>query len=116
MLVNVSITQVNKSNLVSFEATKQINVGESGGLEDSASEISIFISDLRALIAKNAECGYKNAVNGLKKSLPLVLALSSEEDSLTLKYRNFGKFAETALQPTIEQFLRNNIEFTLKHG
>lgn len=114
MLVNVNLTQTNRQGNKSFEASKKVNIGDSG-IESVSLEISDFINDLQKLIKANLKLGY-NPVNGLKKSLPLTLTLATEEDTLVLSFKNFGKFADKATKKQMQTFLSNNIEFADKWG
>jgi len=120
MNLQVSLTQTNKKGGVSFKATKLINVGKDGATSDVATEISSFCKDINTLCDKNKERGYNNAVNGIKKSLPMTIEISSlnEEDAvnLSMEYRNFGKFSREATKANLKGFLADNIEFQEKWG
>lgn len=113
MKVSVIIRQINKSGNKSFEAVANVNIG-SAPLSDVSKEIAAFSKGIVALQEKNAKRGYPTAVNAIKKSLPVELSLVAEGETLTMTYRNYGKFCREATEANLRGFLKDNIEFTEK--
>ena len=115
MLVQFILEQKNAKGKTSFKAVKKVNIGNNE-LSDVSLEIANFSKDIINLCEKNAKLGYRSAINGIKKSLPMTLKLVTEDETLKLSYRNYGKFCHEASKTNIKKFLKNNIEFTQKWG
>lgn len=115
MKIQFSLTQKNKKGNVSFYAVKNVSV-KGTKLVTASSEIAEFTRDIIELVQKNTNLGYRAAVSGIKKSLPLELKIQTAKESVTLNYNSFGKFAHEANQKQIEEFLSNNITFVQKWG
>ena len=111
----VKLTQENKAGNVSFEARKQFYQSDNETYTDLSNIIADFCTDVKELAEKNAKVGYNNLNLKIKKTLPLVLTFESDEDDpITLKFRNFGKFLEGTTRKQLSKFFENNIEFTYK--
>lgn len=115
MNANFILTQSSKNGERSFEIRKTVNLGNSP-ISSVSLEIANFCKDIIELCQKNEKVGYKSAVSNIRKSLKTTLTITSEEETLSLEYRNFGKFAHNSTRENIQSFLKNNIEFTQKWG
>lgn len=113
MKLQVILSQLNKSNNATFKASAIINIGEHG-VESVSKEIAKFCKDVQKLCKQNKAVGL-HTVNNIKKSLPMSIDINGlGEDSdvvVSLFYRNFGKFVETATEDVLCEVLQNNIEF-----
>lgn len=116
MKISVTLKQVNKKGNTSFEASANVDTGKGRKLSDVAKDVANFSKAIVTLQEKNAERGYASAVNGIKKSLPMVLTLRAGKQELTMQYRNYGKFIREATEANIRGFLEDNIDFATKYG
>lgn len=119
MKINFKLTQLDKNNALSYEATKLVNVGESGEIQDVAKEMAEFINDCFELDRKNKELGWNSGVSlRLSKDTFFdIQALGDYADVATsFKLGKFGKFAKNASAEKMESFLKNNIAHNYKHG
>ena len=113
MKITFSLTQKNKKGNTSFEAFHKV---EDAKLINVSAHVAEFTRDIIELVQSNTKVGYRAAVSGLKKSLPLSLKIQANKEVVTLNYKTFGKFAHEANKEQIEQFLTNNIAFVQKWG
>ena len=117
MKLRIELKQKNKtSGNTTFKATANVlNIG-SDNLESCSKEIAAFCKGVVDLQRKNAKRGYKNAVNCIKKTVPMQITISgvgedSDIDTVQLYYRNFGKFVSEATEANLRGFLSDNIKF-----
>ena len=119
MLFNVKLSQVNKANDVTFNASKKISTGKSTELTSIASEISSFCLAFSKLTESNKKRGYNNN-NGIRKSQTMTMVIQGiGEDKdivIELSFRNFGRFVLETTEANLKGLLADNINFLMFHG
>jgi len=117
MLFNVKLSQVNKANDVTFNASKKIQSGEE--MTSIAKEISSFCLAFSKLTEKNKKRGYNNN-NGIRKSQTMTMVIQGiGEDKdivIELSFRNFGRFVLETTEANLKGLLAENINFLMFHG
>jgi hypothetical protein len=107
-MLTIELVQINKAGNTSFKASKKL---DSKDVLDASQDIAKFCKGIIKLQEANEKCGYRSAVNGIKKSLPMGIVIKHGETNIELYYKSFGKFVREATQKNIETFLKNNIKF-----
>jgi len=106
-LVNVCLFQNNKQGKRVFTASKQIAVKEQN--KDVAQDLADYCKAVVELQVKLFKLGLNE--RAMRKTLPIEIQLSNEDETLVIHFRNFGKFVEE----TTEAKLRKAIELKLNH-
>lgn len=118
MKLQFLIRQVNNKDQVVFTANKVVNIGNSE-IESVSKEIAVFCKDLQELMEFNKTVGLSHNY-GLRKSLKtdfIIQGLDEFDDvSVSIGYRNFGKFVSETETNVIEEALSKSIAFSYKHA
>ena len=112
----LTLKQVNKSGNESFHATNvfEIEGGKDVAMKKIAEDAAKFC---RALIKLHEECeadGFRSAVNGIKKSLPMQIVISGTK--IEMSYRNFGKFVREGNEAQVRRVLLKHFVFIEKYS
>ena len=107
----LTLKQVNKSGNDSFKAVKtfEIEGGKQVAIEKIAADSAKFC---RELIKLHDECeaeGFRSAMNGIKKSLPMQIVISGTK--IEMNYRNFGKFVREGNESQVRKVLLKHFVF-----
>ncbi|HTO36146.1 MAG TPA: hypothetical protein VLZ72_07900 [Flavobacterium sp.] len=118
MKLQFSIQQRNAKSQVVFVANKVVNIGNDD-VESVSKEIAVFCKDLQELMEYNKTVGLSHGY-GLRKSLQTDFLIQGMDDfddvTVSIGYKNFGKFVSETATPVIEQALSKSIAFSYKHS
>lgn len=118
MKLQFSIQQRNAKKELVFVANKAVNIGNDE-VESVSKEIAIFCKDLQELMDYNKTVGLSHGY-GLRKLLQtdfLIQGLDDFDDvSVSIGFKNFGKFVSETATPIIEEALSKTIAFSYKHA
>lgn len=113
--IRITLMQINKKGNKSFEAV--LNT-KSESVMGTCKLVAEFSKDIVVLQKKNEMLGMRTAINGIKKSLPLQLSIESVhpngKTSVSLLYKNYGKFVREATEKNVAEFWNLNVSHTIK--
>lgn len=111
-LVNVRLFQNNKQGKRVFTATKQIAVNDQN--KDSAQDIANYCKAVIELQKKLFKLGLNE--RAMRKTLPVEIQLSNEDETLTIQFRNFGKFVEETTEAKLRKAIQLKLDFVELYG
>ena len=112
----LTLKQVNKAGNDSFKAVKafEIEGGKDVAMKKIAENAAKFCRDLIKLHEECEADGFRSAVNGIKKSLPMQIVISGTK--IEMSYRNFGKFVKEGNEAQVRRVLLNHFVFIEKYS
>ena len=112
----LTLKQVNKSGNESFNAFKafEIEGGKDVAMKKIAEDAAKFCRDLVKLHEECEAEGFRAAVNGIKKSLPMQIVISGTK--IEMSYRNFGKFVKEGNEAQVRRVLLKHFVFIEKYS
>ena len=111
-LVNVCLFQNNKQGKRVFTASKKISVKEQN--KDAAKDLADYCKAVIQLQVKLFKLGLNE--RAMRKTLPVEIQLSNEDETLTIHFRNFGKFVEETTEAKLRKAIELKLDFVEMYG